>query len=80
MFIYPNSFNSGLEIATRMNLFGITISTDIVNKKQIEIAHNNNLFVAIWGISSKGANSDGIKKNPDFIQSDKIKNLVDLLD
>jgi glycerophosphoryl diester phosphodiesterase len=80
LFIYPNSFNSGLEIATRMNLFGITISTDIVNKKQIEIAHNNNLFVAIWGISSKGANSDGIKKNPDFIQSDKIKNLVDLLD
>ena len=79
LFIYPTSFNEGLDIATRLNLFGITISTDYVSKEEIEIAHSNNLYIAIWGIGSKSANSDGIKKNPDFIQSDKIKNLISLL-
>jgi glycerophosphoryl diester phosphodiesterase len=80
LFIYPNSFNSGLEIAQRLNLYGITISTDLVSKENIEIAHNSNIHIAIWSIGSKAANIEGIHKNPDFIQSDKIKNLIDLVE
>ena len=80
LFIYPNSFNSGLEIAQRLNLYGITISTAIVSKENIETAHKSNIHVAIWSIGSKAANIEGINKNPDFIQSDKIKNLIDLVE
>ena len=80
LFIYPSSFDNGLETAIRLNLFGITISTENITKEQIRIAHDNNLFVTIWGIHSTSANKDGIRKNPDFIQSDKIKNLIHLVD
>jgi glycerophosphoryl diester phosphodiesterase len=80
LFINPVSFENGLETAKKMNLFGITISTENITNNQIDIAHDNNLFVAIWSIHSTKGNKNGIRKNPDFIQTDKIKNLIDLLD
>lgn len=79
LFIYPKTFEQGLDIAMNMGLYGITISTRDVTKKQINIAHNNNLYVAIWNIQSKNEHIDGINKNPDFIQSDNSKYLLNLL-
>jgi glycerophosphoryl diester phosphodiesterase len=79
LFIYPSSFESGLDIALSLGIFGITISTHDISKEQIEIAHNNNLFVAIWNTHSETDNIESIHKNPDYIQTDKVKNLVKLL-
>ena len=80
LFIYPPSFEIGLEVALNIELFGITISTDEISREQIEIAHSNNLFVSIWNVNSKNANIAAINKNPDCIQTDKVKHLVNLLD
>lgn len=79
LFIYPSSFESGLDIALSLDLFGITISTRDITKEQIKIAHNNNLLVAIWNTHSESDNIEAINKNPDFIQTDKVKNLIKLL-
>ncbi len=79
LFIYRSTFESGLDIALSKGLFGITISTRNITKEQIKIAHDNNLLVAIWNIHSKSDNVDAINKNPDFIQTDKVKNLIKLL-
>jgi glycerophosphoryl diester phosphodiesterase len=79
LFIYPSSFQSGLDIALSLGLYGITISTRNITKEQIEIAHDNNLLVAIWNTHSESDNIEAIKKNPDFIQTDKVKNLIKLL-
>ena len=79
LFIYPSSFINGLEIAGNLNLYGITISTRDITKEQIKIAHNNNFLVAIWNTHSKNKNIEGIRKNPDFIQTDRVEHLIKLL-
>ena len=80
LFIYSQSFEIGLDIALNLELFGITISTDKISKEEIKIAHSNNLFVSIWNVNSKNENIAAINKNPDCIQTDKVKHLVNLLD
>lgn len=79
LFIYPSSFEEGFNIALDLDLYGITISTKNVSREQIAQAHNNNLKVAIWNTHSKSKNIEGVNKSPDFIQTDKVKHLVDLL-
>ena len=78
LFIYPSSFEKGLEIAINNNLYGITISTEIITKEQIEIAHKNNIYVAVWNTHSRNKNIEAIKKNPDFIQTDRVQHLVNM--
>ncbi len=78
LYIY-SSFQDGLNIANDLDLYGITIASDDISKEQIEIAHDNNLRVTVWSINSRKGNTKAINKNPDHIQSDKIKNLVGLL-
>jgi len=80
LFLYSSSFESGFDIALSNNLWGISMSTRNISKEQIEIAHANNLYVAIWNIHTKSDNVDAINKNPDFIQTDDVKSLVKLLD
>ncbi len=79
LFIYPSSFESGLNIALSKGLQGITISTRSITKEQIKIAHDNNLLVAIWNTHSKSDNIEAINKNPDFIETDNVKYLIKLL-
>ena len=80
LFIYPPLFQIGLEVAMNFELFGITISNDKITRDQIEIAHSNNLYISIWDVNSKNENLAAINKNPDCIQTDKVKHLVNLLD
>jgi glycerophosphoryl diester phosphodiesterase len=79
LFIYPSSFEVGLQIALDLNLYGITISTEDITKQQVEIAHSNNLYVALWNTHSKERNTEAVTKNPDIIQTDKVEHLVKLL-
>jgi glycerophosphoryl diester phosphodiesterase len=79
LFIYPNNFRDGLEIASNMELFGITISTKLITKEQVEEAHENNIRVAIWNTHTKNRNIEAVQKSPDFIQTDKVNFLINLL-
>ena len=79
LFIYPSSFEEGLEIASSLHLYGITISTRNITKEQIKTAHDNGLLVAVWNTHTENDNIEAINKNPDFIQTDKVKGLLKLL-
>ncbi len=76
LFYLTHDYNSGFEVAKRLNCFGISISTDKINNNQIEEAHANNLYIALWDVRTQSDNKSAIKKNPDVIQSDEIKDLV----
>ena len=79
LFIYSLSFEDGLNKAIDLGLYGISISTQNITKEQISLAHSHYLFVSIWNVNSNQCNITAINKNPDFIQSDRIFHLLDLL-
>ncbi|HET6225120.1 MAG TPA: glycerophosphodiester phosphodiesterase family protein [Bacteroidia bacterium] len=79
LFIYPASFEEGLSTAKAEQLFGITISSKNITAEQIKLAHENNLWVAIWNTHTEADNKEAIRKSPDCIQTDKAKNLLKLL-
>lgn len=79
LFIYPQSFDEGLETATELGLYGITISNDDISAEQLQKAHNQGFRVAVWNVQTENENLDAIRKNPDFIQTDKVKYLVETM-
>ena len=79
LFIYPNSFEHGLEVAIDLNLYGITISTAVVTKEQIQLAHRHGIRIAVWNVHSQSENVKAIKKNPDIIQTDNLSHLLKIL-
>lgn len=79
LFIYA-PFDEGLEIAKNNNLDGITISIKNITKQQIEEAHQNNLLIATWNTHSRKRNQNAILSNSDFIQTDMLRYLLNLLE
>lgn len=78
LFSYPE-FDTGIELASENNIKGITVQVDRVSAEQIQIAHDLGLLVAIYGTHKKKKNIEAVEKNPDFIQTDKVKYLMDIL-
>jgi glycerophosphoryl diester phosphodiesterase len=76
LFIYPNSFEQGMEVAKRNNLYGITISTRNISKEQVAEAHYAGFKIAIWNTNTRQDNREAIIKEPDFIQTDKLDFLL----
>lgn len=76
---YPESFDKGFEIANERELFGITISMHKITKEQVQQAHDAGLFVTIWQARTRKNNRDAIRLNPDMIQSDRLKHLINEL-
>lgn len=79
LFIYPDSFEEGFDIALKMNLYGITISAEKIEKEEVETARERGVSVAIWGVKSEKSIREAIEKNPVAIQTDDVKNLLKLL-
>jgi glycerophosphoryl diester phosphodiesterase len=78
IFVY-NDFDVALEFVNEFQLEGITISIDNISKDEVKKAHNNGTMIAVFNAHSKNRNMDAIKKNVDFIQSDKVKHLIKTL-
>ncbi len=79
LFIYPQTFEDGLQIAKDLNLYGITISNDKISAQQVALAHAHNIRITLWNVKNKKQNIDAIKKNPDYIQTDDVRSLLKLL-
>ncbi|PBQ30868.1 hypothetical protein CNR22_03450 [Sphingobacteriaceae bacterium] len=72
LFIYPSSFENGLNIANKMDLFGITISNAEIASEQVYLAHHHRRRITVWNVQSEKENLEAISKNADYIQSDKL--------
>lgn len=80
LYFYTAIYDTGLEIVLQQQYQGITMASRDISKEQIQKAHENNIKIAIWNIHSNQDNEEAIRKNPDIIQSDNLKHLIDLLD
>lgn len=79
-YIYPPTFEEGFQLAQQEGFSGITISTTKISKEQIQQAHDAGLLVSIWNTHSKKDNRDAVLKNPDCIQTEKVRYLLKLLE
>ncbi len=79
LFYYPPDFGTGLRIAGQMGLYGITLHYENVGVEQTRTAHEAGLRVTLWGINSETENVEALKKNPDYVQTDKPIHLLMLL-
>jgi glycerophosphoryl diester phosphodiesterase len=72
-------FNSALNSVIANNFYGIVIENSKITKEQVKIAHDNNVNIVIFGVRSRGSNLDAVNKHPDYIQTDEIILLQQIL-
>lgn len=79
VFIY-NDFEYAFEKAIELGLNGVTCSVDKISSEQIIKAHENNIWVALFGCDSRRKNIEAVELNPDYIQTDELKHLMKIID
>lgn len=65
-------FNTNVEIAKRNQFYGVSGGNNSVTKEQVSLAHENNIYALIFGMKSQSGITRAIRKNPDYLQTDKI--------
>ena len=73
-------FYEGMQLADEIDLHGIITDTDKITKEQVKLAHEKGLMISVYNTDTKNDNINAINKNVDFIQSDKLKHLIELLE
>ena len=68
-----------IQIALENEVEGMTINNDATTKEDIETAHNAGLKVALFNTKIRQAHIDAVKKYPDYIQTDNILLLQQIL-
>lgn len=63
-------FEWALQLATDLDLFGISVTDKKVTADEVALAHEKGIRVAFYSSNRK---ANVIEKNPDFIQTDKLK-------
>ncbi|HBF88983.1 MAG TPA: hypothetical protein DDX39_10115 [Bacteroidales bacterium] len=63
--------NKSITLAKEMNTFGVAIDQSYVTAEDVKKAHNEGLFVMLWGAKTRPQSIKMIEKNPDIVQSDK---------
>ncbi len=79
LFWYINSISSVLEDAENWPVDGFTLRDNQATSEEIKAAHDRGYLVALYNSQSKSENIDAIEKNPDIIQTDKLRHLIKTL-
>ncbi len=80
LFYYPPTFEDGLSNAQAVGVFGISIDMNKITAEQMSIAHAQGFWVILWNAESNSDNEDAIRLNPEIIQTDRLENLIGLLE
>lgn len=76
LFMYTNSFQKSYDYAVQYGLYGITIDMDLITKEQVKYAHQNGLRVSVFNADTEHKNHLAMTLSPDFIQTDRVKDLT----
>lgn len=68
-----------LEKQLELEYYGIIVSNENISAEEVDIYHANNLRVAIFSLRGLFENKDGLSKSPDFLITDNITLLQDIL-
>lgn len=79
LFLYSADVSSCIRQADSLDLFGVTFNMDLVNAGLVSEAHQRNLRVTLFGQHSEQDNIRTVQMSPDFIQTDKLKHLLQIL-
>jgi len=77
-FVTGSDLNKSVMIAKELGLYGIGMGSSI-KRADISMAHSTGLRVMTWAPKSRWSNFKAIRKSPDFIQTSKVKHMVESL-
>lgn len=78
-FYYASGFEDALAYMAKDKVNGITVSGENITADEIAQLHREHVMVALFGCKSAVGNKKYIQRNPDIIQSDYVKHLIDEL-
>lgn len=76
---FLEEFEKGFEYTKSKGYYGMIMPTSTITADQVKEAHAAGLRISLFGLLTKNENLDGIEKSPDFMQTDKVKYLVNVL-
>ena len=79
LFIHGDRLSDCLEAAKYVKLYGITMDRNKITAEEIAEAHRQNLRVALFNLDTKQENLQGIQLSPDYLQTDKMDYLLEVL-
>ncbi len=68
-----------LQTAVENNFYGIVTSNAEITKEDVKAAHEKNIRIVIFNLRSRGSHIEAVNKHPDFIQTDNIIVLQQIL-
>ncbi|MEN9523570.1 MAG: hypothetical protein RL065_1947 [Bacteroidota bacterium] len=78
-YFFYASFDKAFQIAKQYHLHGITINFEDISSAQVDSLHAHNIHVTLFNMQSENDNLLALRKNPDYLQSDKINHLLSLM-
>jgi glycerophosphoryl diester phosphodiesterase len=79
LFVHCNNIADGFEAAKYVHLYGLTLDRLKISKEEIDVAHQRNLHITLYNMTNAKENLEAIQMNADFLQSDHMQHLVDVL-
>ena len=77
--IDSSEFDSVLDSVLANNFYGIVADNGRITKEQVKEAHENNVNIVIFNVRSRNSNLEAVNKHPDYIQTDAILVLQQIL-
>ena len=79
LFFQPADLTTAHTYALEHNFFGLSLSMKKVDAAYVTKSHDLGLRVALFGTNTRSKNYETIRMNPDYIQTDRLEHLVDVL-
>lgn len=80
LFLHQHQVPQVIDEAHKHNLFGIVVPDGQINSQQVKLAHELGLRVSLYQVKSRSSMVEAIQKNPDYIQTDNVPLLQQMLD
>jgi len=75
-YFYTSTFEDGFNTLNKFQYQGLTMDLQNISKEQIDRLHASNFKISLWNVQTAGENTEALGLNPDYIQTDEIKDLL----
>lgn len=80
LFLHDQQVPQNIYTAHENDLFGIVLPRQRITQQQVRLAHDLGLRVTLYNVKSRPGMVNTIQKNPDYIQTDNVPLLQQMLD
>jgi glycerophosphoryl diester phosphodiesterase len=78
-FYTEKDFEIALEIVHEHQLQGFSIQVDQISKNEVQQAHDEGVMVSVYNAHTNSRNIEAVEMNVDFIQTDRLRHLIRIL-